>query len=174
MHEPLGDGWLAGPAVRQECACPSSGKTRRGQLRRISPGARPTWPSALHSRLRIRFGDRVETFGLSICIEHPRCARRRLVCRPAVVPINFKLHAKEAAWIIENAEAKTFSFPNRCGRVNSLYREIAGTCCHSRRWREIRLIPFFDASGRRRSHAEVMIWLGSSIPRAPPASRKAS
>jgi acyl-CoA synthetase (AMP-forming)/AMP-acid ligase II len=61
--------------------------------------------SALHSRLGIGPGDRVAVVA-SNCIEYLELLYAAWFAGAAVVPINFKLHAKEAAWIIENAEAK--------------------------------------------------------------------
>ena len=61
--------------------------------------------SALHSRLGVGPGDRVAVVA-SNCIEYLELLYAVWFAGAAVVPINFKLHAKEAAWIIENAEAK--------------------------------------------------------------------
>src|SRR5262249_23006369 len=61
--------------------------------------------SALQTRLGIGSGDRVAIVP-SICIENLELLYAAWFAGAAVVPINFKLHAKEAAWIIENAEAK--------------------------------------------------------------------
>src|SRR6266480_2166959 len=61
--------------------------------------------SALHSDLGIGPGDRVAVVA-SNCIEYLELLYAAWSAGAAVVPINFKLHAKEAAWIIENAEAK--------------------------------------------------------------------
>ncbi len=61
--------------------------------------------SALHSHLGIGPGDRVAVVA-SNCIEYLELLYAAWSAGAAVVPINFKLHAKEAAWIIENAEAK--------------------------------------------------------------------
>jgi acyl-CoA synthetase (AMP-forming)/AMP-acid ligase II len=61
--------------------------------------------SALHSRLGVGPGDRVAVVA-SNCIEYLELLYAAWFAGAAVVPINFKLHAKEAAWIIENAEAK--------------------------------------------------------------------
>ena len=61
--------------------------------------------SALHSRLSIVPGDRIAVVA-SNCIEYLELLYAAWFAGAAVVPINCKLHAKEAAWIIENAEAK--------------------------------------------------------------------
>src|SRR5262245_53329023 len=61
--------------------------------------------SALQTRLGIGSGDRVAIV-TSNCIEYLELLYATWFAGAAVVPINFKLHAKEAAWIIENAEAK--------------------------------------------------------------------
>jgi long-chain acyl-CoA synthetase len=61
--------------------------------------------TALQARLGIAHGDRVAIV-LSNCVEYLELLYATWFAGAAVVPINFKLHAKEAAWIIENAEAK--------------------------------------------------------------------
>jgi long-chain acyl-CoA synthetase len=61
--------------------------------------------SALQRRLCIGSGDRVAIV-MSNCVEYLELLYATWFVGAAVVPINFKLHAKEAAWIIENAEAK--------------------------------------------------------------------
>src|SRR5215831_10671100 len=61
--------------------------------------------TALHSRLSIGPGDRIAVVA-SNCIEYLELLYAAWFAGAAVVPINCKLHAKEAAWIIENAEAK--------------------------------------------------------------------
>ena len=61
--------------------------------------------SALHSRLSIVPGDRIAVVA-SNCIEYLELLYAAWFAGAAVVPINCKLHAKEAAWIVENAEAK--------------------------------------------------------------------
>jgi long-chain acyl-CoA synthetase len=61
--------------------------------------------SALQARLSIAPGDRVAIV-VSNCVEYLELLYAAWFAGAAVVPINFKLHAKEAAWIIENAEAK--------------------------------------------------------------------
>jgi acyl-CoA synthetase (AMP-forming)/AMP-acid ligase II len=61
--------------------------------------------SALQARLGIGPGDRVAIV-MSNCVEYLELLYATWFTGAAVVPINFKLHAKEAAWIIENAEAK--------------------------------------------------------------------
>jgi acyl-CoA synthetase (AMP-forming)/AMP-acid ligase II len=69
------------------------------------PGAWPTWLPHCIPRLGIGPGDRVAVVA-SNCIEYLELLYAAWFAGAAVVPINFKLHAKEAAWIIENAEAK--------------------------------------------------------------------
>jgi acyl-CoA synthetase (AMP-forming)/AMP-acid ligase II len=49
---------------------------------------------------------------MSNCIEYLELLYATWFAGAAVVPINFKLHAKEAAWIIENAEAKAVFVSN--------------------------------------------------------------
>ena len=61
--------------------------------------------SALQARLGIGPGDRVAIV-MSNCVEYLELLYAAWFAGAAVVPINFKLHAKETAWIIENAEAK--------------------------------------------------------------------
>jgi acyl-CoA synthetase (AMP-forming)/AMP-acid ligase II len=61
--------------------------------------------SALQGRLGIGPGDRVAIV-MSNCIEYLELLYASWFAGAAVVPINFKLHAKEVAWIIENAGAK--------------------------------------------------------------------
>ena len=61
--------------------------------------------SALQARLGISPGDRVAII-MSNRIEYLELLYATWFVGAAVVPINCKLHAKEAAWIIENAEAK--------------------------------------------------------------------
>jgi acyl-CoA synthetase (AMP-forming)/AMP-acid ligase II len=61
--------------------------------------------SALQARLGIGPGDRVAIV-MSNCVEYLELIYATWFAGAAVVPINFKLHAKEASWIIENAEAK--------------------------------------------------------------------
>src|SRR5262245_47789975 len=61
--------------------------------------------SALQGRLRIGSGDRVAIV-MPNCVEYLELLYATWFAGAAVVPINFKLHAKEAAWIIEHAEAK--------------------------------------------------------------------
>jgi long-chain acyl-CoA synthetase len=61
--------------------------------------------SALQDRLRIGSGDRVAIV-MSNCVEYLELLYATWFAGAVVVPINFKLHAKEAAWIIEHAEAK--------------------------------------------------------------------
>jgi long-chain acyl-CoA synthetase len=61
--------------------------------------------SALQIRLGIGSGDRVAIV-MSNCVEYLELLYATWFTGAAVVPINFKLHAREAAWIIENAEAK--------------------------------------------------------------------
>jgi acyl-CoA synthetase (AMP-forming)/AMP-acid ligase II len=61
--------------------------------------------SALQTRLGIGSGDRVAIVTTN-CIEYLELLYATWFAGAVVVPINFKLHAKEATWIIENAEAK--------------------------------------------------------------------
>ena len=61
--------------------------------------------SALQARLGIRPGDRIAIV-MSNCVEYFELLYATWFAGAVVVPINFKLHAKEAAWIIEHAEAK--------------------------------------------------------------------
>jgi acyl-CoA synthetase (AMP-forming)/AMP-acid ligase II len=61
--------------------------------------------SALQARLGIRPGDRIAIV-MSNCVEYLELLYATWFAGAVVVPINFKLHAKEAAWIIEHAEAK--------------------------------------------------------------------
>jgi acyl-CoA synthetase (AMP-forming)/AMP-acid ligase II len=61
--------------------------------------------SALRVHVGIGPGDRVAIV-MSNCVEYLELLYATWFVGAAVVPINFKLHAKEAAWIIENAEAK--------------------------------------------------------------------
>ena len=61
--------------------------------------------SGLQTRLGIGPGDRVAIV-MPNSIEYLELLYATWFAGGAVVPINFKLHAKEAAWIIENAEAK--------------------------------------------------------------------
>lgn len=61
--------------------------------------------SGLQTRLGIGSGDRVAIV-MPNSIEYLELLYATWFAGAAVVPINFKLHAKEAAWIIENAEAK--------------------------------------------------------------------
>jgi acyl-CoA synthetase (AMP-forming)/AMP-acid ligase II len=61
--------------------------------------------SALQARLGIGRGDRVAIV-MPNSVEYLELLYATWFAGAAVVPINFKLHAKEAAWIVENAEAK--------------------------------------------------------------------
>jgi long-chain acyl-CoA synthetase len=61
--------------------------------------------AALQTRLGIGRGDRVAIV-MSNSVEYLELLYATWFAGAAAVPINFKLHAKEAAWIIENAEAK--------------------------------------------------------------------
>lgn len=61
--------------------------------------------SALQVRLGVGRGDRVAIV-MSNNVEYLELLYATWFAGAVVVPINFKLHAKEAAWIIENAEAK--------------------------------------------------------------------
>jgi acyl-CoA synthetase (AMP-forming)/AMP-acid ligase II len=61
--------------------------------------------SALQARIGIGRGDRVAIV-MSNSVAYLELLYATWFAGAAVVPINFKLHAKEAAWIIENAEAK--------------------------------------------------------------------
>src|SRR5262249_29765993 len=61
--------------------------------------------SALQGRLRIGSGDRVAIF-MSNCVEYLELLYATWFAGAALVPVNFKLHAKEAAWIIAHADAK--------------------------------------------------------------------
>ena len=61
--------------------------------------------SALQARLGIGPGDRVAIV-MSNCVEYLELLYASWFAGAVVVPINFKLHPKEAAWIIDNAEAK--------------------------------------------------------------------
>ncbi len=64
---------------------------------------------ALAGGLRQRFGvepgDRVALF-MPNCVEYLELFYAAWCCGAAVVPINHKLHASEAAWIVDNAEAR--------------------------------------------------------------------
>ena len=60
---------------------------------------------ALQTRLGVGSGDRVAIV-MPNRIEYLELLYAIWFAGAAVVPINFKLHAKEAAWIIENAQAK--------------------------------------------------------------------
>jgi acyl-CoA synthetase (AMP-forming)/AMP-acid ligase II len=61
--------------------------------------------SGLQTRLGIGSGDRVAIV-MPNSIEYLELLYATWFAGAAVVPINFKLHAKEAAWIVENAEAR--------------------------------------------------------------------
>ena len=61
--------------------------------------------SALQACLGIGSGDRVAIV-MSNCVEYLELLYATWFAGAAVVPINFKLHPREAAWIIDNAEAK--------------------------------------------------------------------
>ena len=61
--------------------------------------------SALRERLGVSPGDRVAIV-MANCVEYLELLYATWFAGAVVVPINFKLHAKESAWIIENAEAK--------------------------------------------------------------------
>src|SRR5262245_34137521 len=61
--------------------------------------------AALQERFGITAGDRVALI-MSNRLEYLELMYAVWFAGAAVVPINSKLHAKEAAWIIENAEAK--------------------------------------------------------------------
>jgi acyl-CoA synthetase (AMP-forming)/AMP-acid ligase II len=61
--------------------------------------------SAVRDRFGVAPGDRVAIF-MSNRTEYLEILYGVWFCGAAVVPINCKLHAKEAAWIVENAEAK--------------------------------------------------------------------
>jgi acyl-CoA synthetase (AMP-forming)/AMP-acid ligase II len=69
-------------------------------LRRVASMA-----SALQACFGIGSGDRVAIV-MSNCVEYLELLYATWFTGAAVVPINFKLHPKEAAWIIDNAEAK--------------------------------------------------------------------
>src|SRR5215831_5664781 len=82
--------------------------------------------SALHSRLGIGPGDRVAVVA-SNCIEYLELLYAGWFAGAAVVPINFKLHAKEAAWIIANAEAKAvFVSESAAGELIPLIEPLPG------------------------------------------------
>ena len=61
--------------------------------------------AAMRDQFGVAPGDRVAIF-MSNRVEYLELLYGAWFCGAAVVPINCKLHAKEAAWIIENAAAK--------------------------------------------------------------------
>src|SRR5437763_484084 len=61
--------------------------------------------TALQERLGITPGERVALM-MRNCVEYLELMYGAWFAGAVVVPINSKLHPKEAAWIIENAEAK--------------------------------------------------------------------
>src|SRR5438045_3786901 len=64
-----------------------------------------TIATGLHEGFGIAAGDRVALV-MPNCVEYLELMYAIWFVGAAVVPINCKLHVKEAAWIIENAEAK--------------------------------------------------------------------
>ena len=85
--------------------------------------------SALQARLGIGPGDRVAIV-MSNCVEYLELLYATWFAGAAVVPINFKLHAKEAAWIIENAEAKAvFVSESAAAELTPLIERLPGLCC---------------------------------------------
>ena len=92
--------------------------------------------SALQARLGIGPGDRVAIV-MSNCVEYLELLYATWFAGAAVVPINFKLHAKETAWIIENAEAKAVFVSESAAAeliplIERLPRPVAGLIVESR------------------------------------------
>src|SRR5262249_17902516 len=127
--------------------------------------------TALHSRLGIGPGDRVAVVA-SNCIEYLELLYAAWFAGAAVVPINFKLHAKEAAWTIENAEAKAvFVSESVAAKLVPLIERLPGLAAAvaigSREFALLRASEPVVAPVAR------TFGLGSSIPSEPPASRRA-
>jgi long-chain acyl-CoA synthetase len=92
--------------------------------------------SALQARLGIGPGDRVAIV-MANCVEYLELLYATWFAGAAVVPINFKLHAKETAWIIENAEAKAVFVSESAAAeliplIERLPRPVAGLVVESR------------------------------------------
>ena len=92
--------------------------------------------SALQARLGIGPGDRVAIV-MSNCVEYLELLYATWFAGAAVVPINFKLHAREAAWIIENAAAKAVFVSESIAAeliplIERLPRPVAGLIVESR------------------------------------------
>ena len=79
---------------------------------------------ALSAKYNIGKGDRVAIF-MSNCTEYLEAMYGIWYTGAAVVPINAKLHAKEAAWIIANAGVKTAFISSD---VNEALKAVAPDC----------------------------------------------
>jgi long-chain acyl-CoA synthetase len=81
--------------------------------------------TALREHLGVAAGDRVALV-MSNCVEYLELMYAVWFAGAAVVPINSKLHPKEAAWIVENAEAKAVFVS--AGMAGALIPLIEGEC----------------------------------------------
>ena len=70
----------------------------------------------LQRRFGVGPGDRVALF-MPNCVEYLEVFYAAWCCGAAVVPINHKLHASEAAWIVDDAEAKVVFVDDGSGDV---------------------------------------------------------
>src|SRR5262249_17767636 len=81
---------------------------------------------ALQARLGIGPGDRVAIV-MPNCVEYLELLYAAWFAGAAVVPINFKLHAKEPAWILATAEAKAvFVSESAAGELIPLIEPLPG------------------------------------------------
>ena len=128
---------------------------------------------ALQQRFSVHPGDRVALF-MPNRVEYLELLYAIWCCGAAAVPINYKLHPNEAAWIIDNADAKIVFVDDgitaapRAGAFRAQKRRRwfrlttrISACCAG----QTRLLPRFPASATTSP--------GSSIRRGRPASPRA-
>jgi long-chain acyl-CoA synthetase len=129
---------------------------------------------ALQTRLGVGPGDRVAIV-MPNRIEYLELLYATWFAGAAVVPINCKLHAKEAAWIIANAQAKAvFVAEAAAAELVPLIEGLPGLAAviavEGRELAALRALEPMSAPVAR----GWMTWRGCSTPPARPASRRAS
>jgi acyl-CoA synthetase (AMP-forming)/AMP-acid ligase II len=130
--------------------------------------------AAMRDRFGVAPGDRVAIF-MSNRAEYLEILYGVWFCGAAVVPINCKLHAKEAAWIIENAAAKlVFASDETADDLAPLTGDMASVRRCFRLKVGITRRCGAPPQCRNRSCGLAMISLGSFTPPAQPASRRGS
>lgn len=115
--------------------------------------------------LGIRKGDRVALF-MQNCPEYLEILHAVLWMGAIVVPINYKLHPREAAWIIGDAKARAVF--TQTGTVFASGTELGDTC-NERGIHDPALTAAAQSSAEispPSTQAKTM-WPGSSIPLAP-------